>query len=183
MLVLPVTRGAKGVGRRRSRGDRPRLHAVKSTGELGRIGRVGTGAPALGGREHLSRRAVSVRKMTATSTRALVVLQLYCATNLSAIGCIENHLVLNQLRRFPRVARKTRGVDTYSLTPRDHYVRRKYRLRQEVLRFLDSHRHISDHAPMSRQLGVLDFSQLLPTLALAPCRVLLRHAKGHLRIW
>ena len=26
---------------------------VKSTGELGRIGRVGTGAPALGGREHL----------------------------------------------------------------------------------------------------------------------------------
>ena len=26
---------------------------VKSTGELGRIGSVGTGAPALGGREHL----------------------------------------------------------------------------------------------------------------------------------
>jgi len=183
MLVLLVTRGARVWAGAGAEAIVPGLHAVKSTGELGRIGRVGTGAPALGGREHLSRRAVSVREMAATSTRALVVLQLYCATNLSAIGCIENHLVLNQLRRFPGVARKTRGVDTYSLTPGNNYVRWKYRLRQEVLRFLDSHCHVSDHAPMSRQLGVLDFSQLLPTLALAPCRVLLRHAKGHLRIW
>ena len=42
---------------------------------------------------------------------------------------------------------KSKTLKKLTLTPRDHYVRRKYRLRQEVLRFLDSHRHITDHAP------------------------------------
>lgn len=114
-----------------------------------------------------------MREVAAAPTGALVVFQLHGPANLSAIGGIKNHLVLDHFGRFPRVASQTRRVNTNSLATRHNDVRGKDRLGEKIFGFLNSHRNIANHTPVSSQLGVLHLPQLLPALALAPCRVLL----------